>query len=174
MYSCVVFWLTKLQKNCLSSPYATDSNSSPDFRDLDPIQHMIPSTLIQSIYLDTHVGQDHSIYWSASIYTIIPLNLSISCTIYSRLVLTIIIYTTISGNQPPLWGVHTFYRSAAIWLYWLYTIISKNLPLLSDTIQYIDQLFHLNQTCLCYQNLHYYFQKYPTPLCKSIHSIDHF
>ena len=68
--------------------------------------------------------------------------------------------------------IHTFHQSAAIWLYWLYTIISKNLPLLSDSIKSIDQLFHLNQTCPCYQTLHYYFRKYPTPLCKSIHSIN--
>ena len=31
---------------------------------------------------------------------------------------------------------------------------------------------HLHQTCPCYQTLHYYFRKCPTPLCKSIHSID--
>ena len=68
--------------------------------------------------------------------------------------------------------IHTFHWSAAILFYWLYTIISKNTPLLSDSIQYIDQLFHLNHTCPCCQTLHYYFRKYPTPLWKSIHSID--
>ena len=68
--------------------------------------------------------------------------------------------------------VHTFHWSAAIWFYRFYTIISENLPLLSDSIQYIDQLFHLLQTSPCYQTLHYYYRKYPTPLCKPIHSID--
>ena len=68
--------------------------------------------------------------------------------------------------------IHTFHQSAAIWFYWLYTIISKNIPLLSDSIQSIDRLFHLNKTRPCYQTLHYYFRKYPTPLCKSIHSIN--
>ena len=46
------------------------------------------------------------------------------------------------------------------------------LPLLSDSIQSIDQLFHLLHTCPCYQTLLYYFRKIPTPMCKSIHSID--
>ena len=68
--------------------------------------------------------------------------------------------------------VHTLHQSAAIWFYWFYNIISKDIPLLSDSIQSIDQLFHLNHTCLFYQTLHYYFRKYPTPLCKSIHSIN--
>ena len=43
---------------------------------------------------------------------------------------------------------------------------------MSDSIQAIDQLFHSHHTCTCYQTLHYYLRKYPTPLCKSIHSID--
>ena len=41
-----------------------------------------------------------------------------------------------------------------------------------NSIKSIDQLFHLHQTCPCYQTLRYYFRKCPTPLCKSIHSID--
>ena len=68
--------------------------------------------------------------------------------------------------------IHTFHQSAAIWFYWLYTIISKNLSLLSDSIQYIDQLFHLHQTCTHNQTLNYNFRKPFTPLCKSIYSID--
>ena len=48
----------------------------------------------------------------------------------------------------------------------------ENLPLFSDSIQSINQLFHLHQTCSHDQTLHYFFQKYPSPLCKSIHSID--
>ena len=59
--------------------------------------------------------------------------------------------------------IHTFHQSAAIWFYTFDTIISKNLPLLSDSIQSIDQLFHLNQTRPCYQTLYYYYRKYPTP-----------
>ena len=35
----------------------------------------------------------------------------------------------------------------------------------------IDQLCHLHQTCPCYKTLHYYLRKWPTPLCKFIHSI---
>ena len=69
--------------------------------------------------------------------------------------------------------VHTFHKSAAIWFYWFYTIISKNLPLLIDSILSIDQLFHLDNTCPYDKTLHYHFLKSPTTLCKSIHSINH-
>ena len=74
---------TPIQKDCLGSPYAADSDSlpnfhdtadsdsSPDFHDLDsahnfsnlnPIHHTIPSTIIKSSYLHPLVGRDHSIY----------------------------------------------------------------------------------------------------------------
>ena len=59
--------------------------------------------------------------------------------------------------------IHTFHLSAAIWFYWFYTIISKNIPLLSDSIQSIDQLFHLHHNCPFYQTIHYYYLKYTTP-----------
>ena len=72
-----------IQKDCLASPYAADSNSlpnfheaaysnsSPDFhdlysspglRDLNTIHHKIPSTIIQYSYLHPPVGRDHAIY----------------------------------------------------------------------------------------------------------------
>ena len=57
---------------------------------------------------------------------------------------------------------YAIYRSAVY-----YTIISKN-----KYIKSIDHLFHLYQTFPCYQTLHYHFRKCPTPLCKSIPSID--
>ena len=87
-----------IQKDCLESPYAADSdlspefhddadsNSSPDFHDLDlspdfrdlnPINHTITSTIIQSSYLHPPVGQDHAIYLSALIYTIISKDLTL-------------------------------------------------------------------------------------------------
>ena len=62
---------------------------------------------------------------------------------------------------------YAIHRSAVI-----YTIISKDLTLTRKSIKSIDQLFRLYQTCPCYQTLHYHFRKCPTPLCKSIHSID--
>ena len=77
-----------------------------------------------------------------------------------------------SKMSHPTVQIHTFHRSAAIWFYWLFNIISKNLHLLSDSIQSIDQLFRWNKTSPCYQTLHYYYRKSPTLLCKSIHSID--
>ena len=82
-------------------------------------------------------------------------------------------YSTLLFSEitPPLWGVHKFHPSAEIWLYWFYNILLINIPLLSDSIQSIDQMFHLLHTCPCYQTLHYYYRKYPTSLCKSIHSI---
>ena len=66
-----------IEKYCMASPYAADSDSSPDFhgaadselspdfhdldslpkfRDLNPIHHTIPSTIIQSSYLHPPVG----------------------------------------------------------------------------------------------------------------------
>ena len=88
-----------IQKDCLASPYAADSDSSPnfhdaadsdsspnfhnldsspDFRGLNPIHHTIPSTIIQSSYLHLPVGRDHAIYWSAVIYTIISKDLTLT------------------------------------------------------------------------------------------------
>ena len=72
-----------IQKNCLASPYAADSDSlpdfhdaadsdpspnfhdldlSPDFCDLNPIHHTISSTIIQSSYLHPPIRRDHAIY----------------------------------------------------------------------------------------------------------------
>ena len=69
--------------------------------------------------------QLHSIYRSAVLFTADFSLQSESTLLFSEI-------------NPPIWGVHTFYQSAAIWFYWLYTIISKNLPLLIDSIQSID------------------------------------
>ena len=171
-------------------PYADDYDSSPNFCNLNTIHHTIPSTIIlyttifgnqppplRSPYISLiswnliilvihyHFERSplddwfHTIYWSA-----VSFKSDLSLLSYSTLLFLKI-------PNPPV-QIYTFHQSAAIWFYWLYNIISKNIPLLSDSIQYIDQLFHLNQTCPCYQTLHYYFRKYPTPLCKSIHSID--
>ena len=130
-----------IEKDCLERPCAADSDSSPDFhdsadsdsspdfhdldlstdfRDLNPIHHTMPSTIIQSSYLNPPIGRVYAIYWSAVIYTII------------------------------------FERS------------HPN----RKSIKSIDQLCHSHQTCPCCQTLHYYFRKCPTPLCKSINSID--
>ena len=72
-----------IEKDCLASPYAADSDSSPnfhdaadsellpkfhdldfspDFQDLNPIHHTIPSTIIQSSYLHPPVGRVYAIY----------------------------------------------------------------------------------------------------------------
>ena len=72
-----------IEKDRLASPYAADSDSShdfhdaadselspdfhdldlsPDFRNLNPIHHTIPSTIIQSSYLHPPVGQVYAIY----------------------------------------------------------------------------------------------------------------
>ena len=80
----------------------------------------------------------HTIYWSAVSFTS-DLSLILDSTL---LFLEI--------PHPPV-KINTFHRSAAIWFYWLYNIISKNLPLLSESIQYINQLFHLHHTCPWYQ-----------------------
>ena len=72
-----------IQKDCLASPYAADSDSSPDFhdasdsgssldfhnldlspdfRDLNPIHHTIPYAIIQYSYLYLPVVRSHAIY----------------------------------------------------------------------------------------------------------------
>ena len=84
----------------------------------------------------------HTIYWSSVSFKSDLSLLSDSTLLYSKI------------TQPPV-QIHTFHWSAEIWFYWLYTIISKNIPLLSGSIQSIDQLFHLHQTCPLNQTLNY-------------------
>ena len=81
---------TPIEEDCLVSTYTADSDSSPefhdaadsefspdfhdldslpDFRNLNPIHHTIPSTIIQSTYLHPSVVRFYAIYWSAVIYT---------------------------------------------------------------------------------------------------------
>ena len=119
-----------IKNGCLASPYVADSDLSSNFRDLNPIHHTIPSTII--------------------------------------------LYTTIFGNhQPPPFeeSIHSIDQLQSDSIDYTLSFL-KISPFLSDSIQYIDQLFHLHHNWPCYQTLHYYFRKYPTPLCKSIHSID--
>ena len=66
--------------------------------------------------------------------------------------------------------VHTFHQSSTIWLYWIYTIISKNIPLKIDSIQYIDHLFHLHQIFPYNQTIHYTFRLF-LALCVSPNNI---
>ena len=103
---------------------------------------------------------------------VIPYNILIRYFIYTRLVPTIRLYTNIFENNP-LPCANPYIPSIGCNLILLIIHYHlKNIPLLSDSIQSIDQLFHLHQTCPFYQTIHYYFRKYPTPLWKSIHSID--
>ena len=75
----------------------------------------------------------HTIYWSYVSFTSELSLLSDSTLLFSKM-------------PNPTVQIHTFHRSAAIWFYWLYTII-KNLPLLSDFILLTNQLFHLHLIC---------------------------
>ena len=91
--------------------------------------------------------------------------------------------------------IPTFHWSAANVFYWLYTIIyirpvhairiyttifenapphcaNPYIPSISCKRILLIIHYHLHQTCPCYQTLHYHFRKCPTPLCKSIHSIN--
>ena len=75
----VTYSTAPIKKDCLARPYAADSDTSPnfhnaadsdsppefhdldlssDFRDLNPIHHTIPSTIIQSSYLNPPVGRE--------------------------------------------------------------------------------------------------------------------
>ena len=83
------------------------------------------STLIECI---------HTIYWLAVSFTLNLSLLSDSTLLFSKI------------PNPPV-KIHTFHRSAEIWLYRFYTIISKNLHLLTDYIQSINQLFHSHLIC---------------------------
>ena len=79
-------------------------------------------------------------------------------------------YTLLFSKKfhPPV-QVQTFHQSAVIWFYWLYTIILRNLSLLSDSMQSIDKLFRLHQTCSYNQTLHDHFIEFLASLCESMH-----
>ena len=76
-----------------------------------------------------------------------------SCFIYIRPVHAIRLYTNIFENAPP-------------------HCTNPYIPSISCKRILLIIHYHLHQTCPYYQNLHYHFRKCPTPLCKSLHSID--
>ena len=141
--------LTTPQMTYSTAPIEKDCIASPYASDSDSSPHFHDAA-------DSELSPDfHDLDLSPDFRDLKPIHHTIPSTIIQYCYL-----------HPPVRRVYAIYWSPVIC-----TIIFEISHPTGKSITSINKLFHLHQTCPCYQTIHYYFRKCPTALCKSIYSI---